>query len=445
MVAYGAITGFGSVFVNGIHFDVSRASVTDAGRAATVDDLKVGQMVRIEAEHGADDNGMPRAMSISHDSALRGVVSQIDATAGTLTVLGQTIVVDADTLFDDRISPPSLLGLAVGEAIEVDAFVAADGTLHATRVEKEAANGDLEVTGKIANLDTAAKTFDINSLTVDYSQAELADFPPSGPANDEFVEVRGTSLTGSGVLVATRIALKRHDDPRDHDADQVEVEGLVTRFASLTDFDVNERAVTTTSATRVEGGALADLALGAKIEVEGHVDSAGVLVAEKVSLRHASEILIHASVDAVDTAAGTLQMLGITVHVDTRTRFDDRGPNDDRFLSLAKLSVGDRLEIRATPSGGTNEVLATRLERDSDGSADVELRGDVATRAEPSFTILGVSIATTPASKFEGIAAADLFAGATPLLVDVRGSWDGSTLTAASVAVDADQHEGAED
>src|SRR5262249_51344662 len=141
---------------------------------------------------------------------------------------------------------------------------------------------------------------DLNGLTVDYSAATLEDFPSGAPADGDVVEVHGSGLGGGGELLATRV--QREDGPFAGVGDdvQVEVEGLVTRFASATDFDVAGEAVTTTDGTTYENGSVADLALGIKVEVEGRVDDSGVLVAEKVSFRRENDVRIEATVDAVD-------------------------------------------------------------------------------------------------------------------------------------------------
>src|SRR5690349_15879958 len=44
VVATGAITGFGSVYVNGIHFETEGADITRDGSPSPQSDLRVGQM-----------------------------------------------------------------------------------------------------------------------------------------------------------------------------------------------------------------------------------------------------------------------------------------------------------------------------------------------------------------------------------------------------------------
>ena len=439
IVTYGAITGFGSVFVNGTRFDVSSAQVTDNDSSATSDDLKVGQMVRLEAKDNHDGT-LPRASRIDRDSAIEGAITAINTTAGTVTVLGQVILVDSSTIFDTRISPASLAGLAVGMVVEADGFVAADGTIHATRIEPHTAATDRQVTGSVAALDTVAKTFKIGTLTVSYLTATLVDVPTTGLANGDLVQVKGTTLNSTGQLVATTIKRKHFDDPTMRDANDVEFEGLVTRFVSATDFDVNKRAVTTTSTTRFEGGTVSALALNVAVEVEGKLNSAGVLVADKVSLHQEANVRIDGNVESIDATAGTLKVLGITIKVSTSTSFDDKSQSQDHFIALSKLAVGDHVQVRGIEdSVVANQLLATRLERESGSATTVELRGAVATLAQPNFKILTTSIATTPTTNFKGITATALFASTTHPLVKVRGTWDGNTLTAQSVEFETEE------
>jgi len=439
VVTYGAITGFGSVFVNGTRFDVSSAQVTDNDSSATSDDLKVGQMVRLEAKDNHDGT-LPRASRIDRDSAVEGAITAINTTGGTLTVLNQVILVDSSTMFDTRISPASLAGLTVGMIVEVDGFVAADGSIHATRIESQTSATGHEVTGRVAALDIVGKTFKIGTLTVSYATATLVDFPTTGPANGDLVEVKGTVINSAGQFVATTIKRKHFDDTTMRGADAVEFEGLITRFVSATDFDVNNRAVTTTSTTSFEGGLVSALALNVEVEIEGKLNSAGVLVADKISLHQEANVRIDGNVESIDTAAGILKVVGITIKVSKSTSFDDKGPTGDHFLALSKLTVGDHVQVRGiADTAVANQLLATRLEREAGSATTVELRGAVATLAQPNFTILGTTIATTASTTFREITSTAFFASTTHPLVKVNGMWNGTTLTAQSVELETDE------
>ncbi len=389
-----------------------------------------------------DAQGVARAKSISQDHLIQGAVQAVDTVAGTLTIAGQVITVDNETMFDDSIPTRSLAGIAVGDLIEVHGFAAAGGSARATRIEKAGAgDSEVEVTGVVANLDTGLKRFSVGTLVVDYSTASLADFGTTGIANGVLVEVKGTTFRADGALVATRVHREDHDfDGRS--GDESEVEGLVTRFASATDFDVDGQKVATNASTAFVNGAATDLGLNVKVEVEGKLDSTATLVATKVVFKRQSSLRLEAMVDSVDTAAGTFRALGITVVVSNTTMKEDH-ESDDHFFNLGDLRVGDWVKVGgyADPAG-TGKLIATRLERD-DPEDEVELRGPTSDIAATSLKIFGVSVELLPGTEFEdddrSISAAEFLARAAGQVVDVEGSWNGASLLADKAEI---EHEG---
>ena len=432
----GAISGFGSVIVNGVRYDTTGTEVRVDDRAGAVSDLRVGQVVRVEAE--VDDRGQARARRIEQEHLLSGTVQSVDAASRAITVAGQLVRIDDDTSFDDSIGG-SLAGVAVGDRVEVHGFAGSDGQARATRLERaDATETEVEVTGLVAGLDTVARRFSVGSLRVDYSTATLEDFGSTSLVNGVLVEVKGREFLADGALRATRV--EREDGGAMGPAGgEAEIEGLVTRFGSVTDFDVAGRRVTTTTSTVYVGGAPTDLALDVKVEAEGRVDANGVLVAVKVAFKRASSVRLTAPVEAVDVAAGTLRALGLTIAIDADTRKEDH-ESDDQFFSLESLRVGDWVEVHGYPDpSASGRVIATRLERE-DPEDEVELRGRAEELQSPRFRILGTGIETTPATEFEDedarIDAATFFARASGQVVEVDGQWNGTLLTARTAEIE---------
>lgn len=441
-VTLGTITGFGSTTVNlnGMQFQAAGAGITVDGKGGQMTDLHAGDVVKVKGHHdsGSDEDV---ADEIDFRGNVLGPVSAVDTAAQTLVVLGQSIVVSADTSFDTDIVPASLTGLHVGAIVEVSGMVAADGSIHATHIEAKPAGSAFQVVGTASATDPAAKTLQINALTVDFAAAALADFPSTGPANGDLIQVTGMSIESNGALQAARLELLTGEDLRDDQDDEARLEGLITRFVSASDFDVAGHPVTTSAATEFEGGSAADVALNVHVEVEGTIDASGVLVADKVRIAKEPDVRISAQVDAIDLMSGTLTMLGIQVSVDAMTRFDEHQSQDDRSFSLAEVQVGQWLEVRGTQSGsGSSAVSATRLER-LEPQSEVRLMGPVTAVTAPDFTLLSTTIATTASTQFSGLDAATFFATAVGRIASVQGMWDGSTLTANRVQL-GDDHEG---
>jgi PKD domain/Domain of unknown function (DUF5666)/Cytochrome C oxidase, cbb3-type, subunit III len=435
----GAIAGFGSVIVNGVRYDTDSAEVRIEDKAATAGQLQVGEVIRLTAQ--VDTSGVARARSIEQDHLVQGIVQAVDLAAGTLIIAGQVITVDNETMFDDSIPTRTLAGVSVGERIEVHGFAGGAGTARATRIEKAgAAETEVEVTGIVANLDTALKRFTVGSLVVDYSTATLEDFGSSGVTAGLLVEVKGTSFLADGALRATRV--EREDRDFDgNNGDEVEAEGLVTRFTSAADFDVAGQKVSTSASTVFVNGTTADLALNVKVEAEGKLDATDTLVASKLTFKRQSTVRLAAAVESVDTANGTFRALGVTVVVSAATRKEDH-ESDDYFFSLTDLRVGDWVEVGgyADPAG-TGRLIAMRLERD-EPEDEVELRGPAADIAATSLKVFGVSVELLPGTEYEDedtrISASEFLARAAGQVVEVDGTWNGTALLADEAEIERD-------
>lgn len=103
-VSTGTITGFGSVYVNGVKFETDSATFDVDGVSGTQDDLAIGMKVDVMGTINAD-GVTGTATSIDFDEELQGPVSDItvgDGQTRSFTVLGSTVIIDSnDTNFDD--------------------------------------------------------------------------------------------------------------------------------------------------------------------------------------------------------------------------------------------------------------------------------------------------------------------------------------------------------
>jgi hypothetical protein len=433
-IAMGPISTFGSVVVNGVRYDTSSAVFTVNGLSGSEDDLRVGQVVTVSGT--IDDNGLDGdAEEVNFDDNVKGPIQNIDLATSQIVVLGQTVLINPETSFDDSISPASIDGLGIDDIVEVSGLVDADGRITATRIESKPLVTEFEVLGIVSNLDSGNMLFNINNLVVDFSGLGTQ-------INDgDFVEAKGTSFGPTGALIATEVELK-NALPDVADGVHVEIQGFITRFASAQDFDVTGLPVTTTASTVYEGGVEGDLGLNIKVEVEGDVDAAGVLVATKVDIRRAKAVRATANIDSVDAGANSLVMLGITVSVDDLTRLEDKLDQPVRPLTLADINAGDYIEVRGGEfPAGSGDILATILERD-DPDPDAILQGFVESISNPSFTILGVTIQTSGGTIFRDvndsvISSTDFFNQLAPnSLVKAKGGEVSDTVISADEVVE---------
>jgi hypothetical protein len=441
VVTWGTITAFGSVYVNGVRYDVSAATLTRNDSTVAQSGLAVGEVALVRGREDAQ-SGQGEADSVDVEDSVVGPIKTIDTTMNQLTVLGQTISVTASTSFGPGITPADLTGLTSGDSIEVSGLPGTGGLVVATRIARAESSEPLQVLGTVGSVDTAAHTLKINALTVDYSSATMSGFASGQPAAGDLVIARGTVFDDAMTkLTATKVRLAETDRDEQAQGGMVEEEGLITRFGSPTDFDVAGAKVTTTASTMFKNGTAADLALNVRVEVRGTLDANKVLVADVVEIEHIAVIGLEATVSAVTTS--TVTVLGVTITVDTNTRFEDQSSAQVQMFTLKDVSVNDTVLVRGYENpAGSGMVLATRLER-LPPSTEVRVRGPFTAATAPQFKILGITIDATHATFGKGedqsLTAAQFFAMAVGQIVDVRGTATGGTVMANLALIDTEE------
>lgn len=352
--AAGPISGFGSIIVNGVRYDDSGASVSDDdGRARSRDQLKLGMNVEVEGTAVSSSTATGRALRIRYGSEIVGPVTAVNATAGTITVLGQVVTVTDTTVFDDSLSG-GMSGIDTSDILEVHAqFNATDGSYRAVRVEDAASATTYKLRGTVTNLNTTAKTFTIGGQVINYGSLAAADVP-SNLADGATVRVRlqTTQVNGQWVATAARSGVSKPEDGVGG-----HLRGAITVFTSTTSFEVNGIKVDASAASFPDGSS--GIVLGAAVEVKGTTTN-GVLVATSVELdsRHAQDrhrFELHGTVSALNTTAKTFKLRGVTVSYGTGTVTWKDGAESD-------LADGKLIEVKGTPSADRTQLTATSIE-----------------------------------------------------------------------------------
>jgi hypothetical protein len=350
----GTISGFGSIIVNDVRFDDSRASVFDDDDSPLVrDQLKLGMTVSIDSDAIRSDATGRNASAnrIRVGSELAGPVSAVQPAAGTLGLLGQTVRVGALTVFDERLAG-GLAAIAVGQTIEVFAqYDAASASYSATRIESRAVLAPWHLRGPVAAVDTVSRRLRIGALDFDYAAAAGV---PATLAVGDIVRVRVNRVAGpfgGWFITAFGTGVRAPAD-----RDEAELKGLVGGFVSPRQFSVNGLAVDASAASFPDGSD--NLKPGVRVEVSGSL-SAGVLRATQVSIESEDEqrkrgFELKGTISAVDTAARRFTLRGQAVSwARSDLRLDD-GTLDD-------IRVGREVEVKAQLSAERTGLEATRI------------------------------------------------------------------------------------
>jgi len=284
-ISSGPITGFGSVFVNGVEFSTTGTVINMNGAPSTEGDLRVGMIVTVQGTF--DANGSTgTANQIDFTDNLEGPIQIINAGTQSLVVMGQTVKTDTGTHYEGI---TGFNDLQHDNVIEVSGLPQSDGTVLATYIELKSPNynsGDeIEVKGVVSGLDPNSKTFKIGDLVVDYNSASLENLPAGGLADGIYVEVQSTTgFDITGVFIASKVE-GLGSGITGSEGTHVELEGFVSQFNPTppVGFVVNGQPVSITSSTHYENGTSTNLENNVRVEVEGTLDANGVLIASRIS------------------------------------------------------------------------------------------------------------------------------------------------------------------
>lgn len=426
VTSIGAITGFGSVFVNGTRYEVgasTRIAIEDQPEMMGDDSaLRLGMKVRVTA---VDDNGIHTASFIEYDDDLKGPIESItpngdDPTIGTFEVMSQTVTVDADTAYDDDIgnndgiAGTDFRDLQVGMFVEISGFPTEDGYL-ATRVDREldalgsdpsfgdplVDDDEVEVKGYVDDVANDLSTITVGGVlfvvgpNTTYEDGLVLSVDLIGA----FVEAEADIVGDDYVLVK----LEREDlfDVDDREGG-FEIEGVleaVDTDSTPNTFTINGITIPVTSAAPLEA------LVGMRIEIEGSFNADGVLILreahEDVEDNVRTEDLV-ATID-VDTPSFTTR-LGLVIVPTGNSRVEDDATDNEHLTAeqfVNALQPGDRIEARGFEDDSGN-VVWTGIEREElaalNDDLECELRGPVQSFTGDatafSFIIRGVTVET---------------------------------------------------
>lgn len=356
-VAVGPISGFGSIIVNGVRFDVSGPTLQiqdDAGNPRTHADLKLGTMTEVDGSSLAVNAGVTTATatSIRIVSDLVGPVGSVDTAAGTLSVLGQTVVVTPATVFDASVagSLGGLSGIAPGAVVEVNGRYDAQARRYtATRIGLPIDAASYKLRGPVGALDTNALTLTVGGQTISYAQLGAASVANLAPGS--IVRARLQIAPQGGVWVAVALQAGALALP---DRQVAQVEGRVSALTSTRRFSVEGIPVDASGASYT--GSEAGVVLGARVEVEG-ASSGGVLVAQVVKVEGDeneanTSFELHGLIDTIAPLATSFTLRGLTVNYAAAV-FESGGP--------ASLNVGQRVKVEGVLSSDGVRIDARKI------------------------------------------------------------------------------------
>ena len=380
----GTVTGFGSVFVNGIRYEDNGARLVDDDGTVKVlgsgdNPLKVGMVVEVTGS--VDDSGTVRtATQIAYGAEIKGPVTAVDAAAGTFSVFGISVRSTATTVYDNF---GGVAALATGNVVEVHGQPDTNGRIVATYVEREATSaaefvaddGEYRLRGTVVGLSGSnpSYTFTLRGVAIRTNATTRFD---GAPANGVSVSVRlNPTPQADGSYLAERLKVRNASYNERLSSAEGEVEGYVSDFVGAAiAFRVAGYPARLAPSVVFEDGEAADLKDGIRVEAKGGIDN-GVLVVTKLEFKSrdddddgddddvsggSKEFEFKGAVACASCGAtsGTFSVKGVTVNYGATTEFRDG-------LSGATLD-GKRVEVKSVAEVNSTGTIyrATRIELD---------------------------------------------------------------------------------
>ena len=485
----GSISAFGSVYVNGRRYTTGNARVIDddtgAVSTASAAALEVGMVVDVKpASTGSSD-----AAELHLHPLARGIVDASDSTAGTLTVMGQSVQLTAATNYSDHracVTATTSACTAIASQDELSATSGATAgsyvSVHGYLFDDGSGSGNAQIIATLVSVrdvptssvpyaykaegvvrTASGTTLTIGGLTVDLASATCRSGGTTVTCSDAFAAgsivsvgaaaqpaLPATTLTAGFARAVTKIGTESAGAT-------VELEGGV---ASVSGTTFVMRGLT------VDGAALATMpAVGDVVRVVGTVATGGqsITATELTVLRAASsrayglEGDVAAVIAGSDASTFTVTVLGQSITVNTSTRLADRQTrswsrtdpttnpfNITTFQTYLTASASQHVLVKARTDAGGNliaqsfTILPAATVATIAGPVDAAPApvNSTATRTPSTFSVHGVAVSADPAAIFQGrygrgAGSVTIAAGE---VVVVRGSFASGTVTVGATA-----------
>jgi hypothetical protein len=428
--ATGPINGFGSVIVNGVHYNTDNARVLVRGELADEVDLNVGDYVTVVG--GTNDQGEAIAYEVHYQPRVTGEIQWVDQERSQFGVLGQVVQLQEDTIYDSDLMPRNIDALETGMRVSVSGPMDADYQIRATRVSLDESLF-YELLGLVEELDPYTRQFVVNGQAVSYSKAQSS----SQLVNGKLVVVRG-ELDGD-VLVADEMSFTQ-DYRQLRGIAAVELSGYVKNLQSSEQFSLDSVPVMVNSVTRFIGGDKADLKNNFKVRVVGALNSADVLVATDLEFLAAPDTQVFGEIQSVYPIFGVpgswgkikVQDQDFLVMADTTLTGEF-----ERRIGFYDLLIGDRVYVSGYSRNG--QYIATSVAVDNRDIYSVEIQGVAYMVSVPlkAFSIFATRVVVGPETTFSQtwipLTETELFKKLPNQYVRVRGHYEKGFLVARQV------------
>jgi hypothetical protein len=397
-------------YLQGFRWLGSFGAVTIDGEAARNEDVQSGDVVSLwGTERSSPTSLEDRADETELLHLADGPVSSIDLPRGRLEVMGQAVSIAGISCTGQPGAVElknTLETLHSGDRVTVSGYGSRSGGLLATRIDLQKRSVPYLVRGFAREVDPNSHRLSLSALNVDFQTAQLQDFPSGSPEEGDHLVAFADREATNGVLVATRLKFVSGRLAGTVGAN-VAVAGMVTRFVSLADFDIDGHPISLQKQPPQECVAdlLQPLRLGTWVQLlDGSLTEAGTVTDQSgdvcLSPVAPSEISLTGPIETLDSSSESLGLLGFTVRIRPGTLFTpgtQSGP-----ARFSDLFLGELVTVSSLPGIVSGNVIASSITAAAQlPSGDGEISTVAYSLANPAILVAGVAIPTNETTTYE--------------------------------------------
>lgn len=383
----GTVSGFGSLYVNGVRYNTGNADFTINGQPGSEDAIRLGDRVVLSGL--TNNQGRFIANSVNYEATATGQIQHIDYANETITVHGQTFVLTGESNLEEV----TFDALKQGNFVEISAVYSEQRGFLISKLERKDDEDTLSLTAKVTALDSANNTLTINDTTFDASNVTVAQELAVG----DIVEIEFNQLNDINVI--TDIEIEHYDE---QDGVSVILDGPIVNVTDSS-ITIANTQVLINDDTDFEDISLAQLANGTRVVVEAIIIN-NQHIAEEIALYVSADSDIEGKITDINLALNTITVNEREYTITPFTLFDDESSADDKQLALSSLGIGDFVEIDFYSDDNGN-AFVTKLEREEqpENDDDISISGKVSNinLDTNTFNVSGITLFVNASSDLE--------------------------------------------
>ena len=345
-VVMGNITGFGSVYVNGVKYNTDKTQFYRDGKLATQEQFSLGENIEITGSVDAL-TGTGIADTISYDSDIKGVVTVVSTDNQSIRIMGQDIVTTSLTVLNGF---DQLQDLTIENYVEVSGSRDSAGILVASSIKLISPffidnSSSIAIEGEITRINEDLKMILVQDTIVDYSAVASVNLAENKPKVGEYVEIESElNYIQDKVVIASAINTEKSYQHFEADT-LLAVKGLVTDFdvGSPFSFRVAGQPVTVTPKTKLLTGGWGDIFLDIILSVEGLVSDNGELVASTIIISPLVEAELFGLIESIE--GNKIRLQGREIIIDKSTLLLDHSSQKRDDIKINDLQIGTPVEV----------------------------------------------------------------------------------------------------